>query len=143
MGKKRTLNEIRQVKDSVYEPKYDLDNVLPDEYWNALSQSLEDVDQSYNTPNWDEMDTNYYHQLRERLNKGEDEVGPRHFKQYQSTELPIQSIVIPAGRQHDGEKMVAYYHIIVEDMELGECNGYYQLVTEEQLEKEFNIKYNN
>jgi len=52
-------------------------------------------------------------------------------------------MVIPAGRQHNGEEMVQYFHIITEDLELGECNGSYELVTKKDLEEKFNIKYNN
>ena len=57
--------------------------------------------------------------------------------------MPVQLMVIPAGRQHNGEEMVQYFHIITEDLELGECNGSYELVTKKDLEEKFNIKYNN
>jgi len=88
------------------------------------------------------MDDVYYEHLRERFKKGPDEIGPRLFKQFQNAFLPIQMMVIPAGRQHNGEEVVSYYHILTEDMELGECNGSYELVTEKELEEKFNIKYN-
>ena len=129
------------------------DNLIPEEYWNEVSQeemealqsAADEMEQYLSQPvdEWDEMDESYYQHLRERFKKGEDEIGPRQFKQYQNKFLPIQMMVIPAGRQHNGEEMVQYFHTITEDMEVGECNGEYLLLTESELEEKFNIKYNN
>lgn len=129
------------------------ENLIPEDYWNELTQEEKDVLASaasemeeylsQPTDEWHEMDEAYYQHLRQRFGKGEDEIGPRQFKQYQNAFLPIQMMVIPAGRQHNGEEMVQYFHTLTEDMELGECNGSYELVTESELEEKFNIKYNN
>ena len=51
-------------------------------------------------------------------------------------------IVIPAGKQHDGEKMVQFYHTIFQDYHLGEPNGTYKLVTETELFEMLNTNYN-
>lgn len=129
------------------------ENPIPDEYWNEVSQEdMENLQAAANemeaylsqpTNEWSEMDDVYYDHLRERFQKGPDEIGPRQFKQFQNAFLPIQMMVIPAGRQHNGEEMVQYFHTITEDMEEGECNGSYELLTEKELEEKFNIKYNN
>ena len=129
------------------------ENLIPEDYWNELTQEEKDVlasaasemEEYLSQPvdEWHEMNEVYYQHLRQRFGKGEDEIGPRQFKQYQNAFLPIQMMVIPAGRQHNGEEMVQYFHTLTEDMELGECNGSYELVTESELEEKFNIKYNN
>lgn len=129
------------------------ENLIPEEYWNEVSQeemealqsAADEMEQYLSQPmdEWNEMDESYYQHLRERFKKGEDEIGPRQFKQFQNAFLPIQMMVIPAGRQHNGEKMVQYFHTITEDMEGGKCNGSYELITETDLEEKFNIKYNN
>ena len=131
------------------------ENPIPEEYWNdgdvasmeemeALQAAANEMEEylSQPTDEWNEMDEVYYDHLRERFQKGPDEIGPRQFKQFQNAFLPIQMMVIPAGRQHNGEEVVSYYHILTEDMELGECNGSYELLTEKELEEKFNIKYN-
>jgi len=130
------------------------ENPIPEEYWNAGDVSQEEMEAlqaaanemeeylSQPTDEWSEMDEAYYEHLRERFKKGPDEIGPRLFKQFQNVFLPIQMMVIPAGRQHNGEEVVSYYHTLTEDMELGECNGSYALLTEQELEEKFNIKYN-
>ena len=129
------------------------DNLIPEEYWNEVSQeemealqsAADEMEQYLSQPmdEWNEMDDQYYDHLRDRFKKGPDEIGPRQFKQFQNAFLPIQMMVIHAGRQHNGEKMVQYFHTITEDMEGGECNGSYELITETNLEEKFNIKYNN
>lgn len=132
------------------------ENPIPDEYWNdgdtpsmeemeALQAAADEMEAYLSQPTneWSEMDDVYYDHLRERFQKGPDEIGPRQFKQFQNAFLPIQMMVIPAGRQHNGEEMVQYFHTITEDMEEGECNGSYELLTEKELEEKFNIKYNN
>jgi predicted RNA-binding protein with TRAM domain len=52
-------------------------------------------------------------------------------------------MVIPAGRQHDGDKVVQMFHIIVEDLEGGECNGEYSLISETELLDKYNLNFNN
>ena len=129
------------------------ENLIPDDYWNELSQEEMEVLQSaademehyLSQPmdEWNELDESYYEHLRQRFKKGPDEIGPRKFKQFQNKFLPIQMMLIPAGRQHNGEEIVQYFHIITEDMVVGECRGSYDGVTETELEEKFNIKYNN
>ena len=91
---------------------------------------------------WIEMDEAYFELLRANYDKDETEIGPRRFKTYINKDLPIYIIIIPAGRQHNGERMVQYFHLVVEDFELGECNGSYELIDEDTLFNKFNIKYN-
>ena len=129
------------------------ENLLPDEYWNELTQeeieslqsAADEMEQYLSQPadEWIELDEAYYEHLRERFKKGPDEIGPRQSKLFQNKFIPVQMKVIPAGRQRNGEEMVQYFHIITEDLELGECNGSYELVTKKDLEEKFNIKYNN
>jgi len=129
------------------------ENLLPDEYWNELTQeeieslqsAADEMEQYLSHPvdEWIELDESYYEHLRERFKKGPDEIGPRQSKLFQNKFIPVQMMVIPAGRQYNGEEMVQYFHIITEDLELGECNGSYELVTKKDLEEKFNIKYNN
>ena len=111
----------------------------------ALQAAADEMEEYLSEPQneWSEMDDAYYAHLRERFDKSEDEIGPRQFKHFQNAFLPIQMMVIPAGRQHNGEEVVSYYHILAEDMEAGECNGSHELLTEQELESKFNIKYNN
>lgn len=42
-------------------------------------------------------------------------------------------VVMPAGKQHDGEVMVQFYHTIYTDYHLGGPNGEYKLVDETEL----------
>jgi len=129
------------------------DNLIPDDYWNSVSQEeMEALQKAADEANayleqsldeWDEMNDDYYNHLRERFKKNDGEIGPRQFKQFQHSTLPIQMIVIPAGRQHSDDGVVSYYHTITEDLQVGECNGSYELLTEKELEEKFNIKYNN
>lgn len=129
------------------------DNLIPEEYWNEVSQEeMEALQKAADEANeyleqpideWDEMDDTYFEALREKFKKGKDEIGQRQFKTFMNRSIPIWMMVMPAGRQHDGEKMVQYFHTITEDMESGECNGSYELITETDLEEKFNIKYNN
>ncbi len=90
---------------------------------------------------WVEMDEDYFADLRKRFNASADEIGPRKFKTFINKDLPIYMIVIPAGRLHNQDKVVQYYHTIVEDLHLGECNGSYELVTEDDLISKYNINY--
>ena len=92
---------------------------------------------------WVEMDEDYFNELRERFEKGPDEIGPRQFKTYINKDLPIYMIVIPAGKQLNGEHIVQYFHTIVEDLDMGDCNGSYELITESELENKYNIIYFN
>jgi len=116
------------------------DEQIQAEIEQLTQQSLEELDKgSY----WVEMDENYFNELRERFQKGPDEIGPREFKTYINKDLPIYMIVIPAGKQHNGDESVQYFHTIVEDLELGECNGSYELITETELENKYNIIYFN
>ena len=131
------------------------ENQIPEDYWNQLSDTDKELmanglteaeDYLSNNQEWQEMDDTYYTQLRERFAKGADEIGPRNFKTYISKGIPIWMMVIPAGKQALTENpsvMVQHFHTICEDMELGECNGSYELITEAELESKFNIKYNN
>jgi hypothetical protein len=52
-------------------------------------------------------------------------------------------IVIPAGKQHDGEKMVQWYHLIYEDFHWTGPNGEHKLVDEFELKEILNTNYNN
>ena len=49
-------------------------------------------------------------------------------------------MVIPAGKQHNGERMVQYYHTIFMDYEMGDPNGEYKLVDEYELYDMLNEK---
>ena len=128
------------------------ENLIPMEFWDELSDSEKDAmtkafdeanEEFSNYDEWDEMDEAYFSHLRERFGKGPDEIGPRIWKSYQNKMMPIQLMVIPAGRQHDGESIVQWFHTIVEDMQLGECNGEYALITETELLEKYNINFNN
>lgn len=127
------------------------ENLIPNDYWDTLSNeekqdmeaALSELDYFMSVPEWDEMDDDYYTSMRIRFNKNEKQIGPREYKSFKCKNLPIWMMVMPAGKQHDGNIMVQYFHTITEDMEEGECNGSYELVTEAELEKKFNIKYNN
>ena len=111
----------------------------------ALDRAAAEADVEYynNGYSWTEMDDGYYEMLRKQHNVGEDKIGPRNFKTFIMPEAALYIMVIPAGKQHDGEKTTQYYHTIIEDLQFGECNGSYDLVTEETLFEKFNIKYNN
>jgi len=117
-------------------------NIIPDEYLNELLA----VDKKYtNKHEWEEMNDSYYVNLRGRFNKGPNDIGPRDFKTFKGNGIPVWLIVIPAGSQSlssNPSVMTQHFHTIYEDMELGECNGSYKLITEEELETKFNIKYN-
>jgi|TARA_B100000085_G_scaffold127958_2_gene116504 hypothetical protein len=153
MAKKRTMDELRQVKDSVYKhPNVDSENPIPTDFWDELSESekealhkaQEEAQEEYlNYDEWEEMDNDFYEHLRERFQKGPDEIGPRQWKSFQNKVVPMQLMVIPAGRQHDGEKSVQWFHTIVEDLTHGECNGEYALITETELSEKYNINFNN
>ena len=127
-------------------------NEVPADFWSELSdnekesmaKAMEEAEIEFqNYDEWDEMNEAYYSHLRERFGKGPDEIGPRIWKSYQNRMIPMQLMVIPAGRQHDGDRVVQMFHTIVEDMQLGECNGEYELITETQLSEKYNINFNN
>ena len=118
------------------------ENPIPEDFWNelseeekdALTKAQEEASIEYqNYDEWKEMDEEYFQHLRQRFDKGPDEIGPRVWKSYQNKFLPLQLMVIPAGRQHDGDKVVQMFHLIVEDMEGGESNGEYTLLSETEL----------
>jgi len=128
------------------------ENPIPSDFWNelseeekdALTKAQEEASLEYqNYDEWNEMDEEYFQHLRQRFDKGPDEIGPRVWKSYQNKFLPMQMMVIPAGRQHDGEKVVQMFHLIVEDMEGGECNGEYSLISEAELLDKYNLTFNN
>lgn len=129
------------------------ENLIPNDYWSELSEqereamakAIDEAEEYFlqNPEEWDLMDEAYYEGMRERFGKGPDEIGPRQFKTYMNRNMPIWVFVMPAGRQHNGEMVVNYYHVIAEDMESGECNGDYALLTEQELESKYNINYNN
>lgn len=129
------------------------ENLIPDDYWSQLSEEERDamakaIDEAeeyflQNPEEWDEMDEAYYESMRDRFGKGPDEIGPRQFKTYMNRNMPIWVFVMPAGRQHEEGGVVNYYHVIAEDMQDGEVNGDYTLLTEQELESKYNIKYNN
>lgn len=54
----------------------------------------------------------------------------------------FEFIVIPAGRQHNGEEFVSFYHTIFQDYHWGSPNGEYKLVDEIQLFDMLNTNYN-
>ena len=119
-------------------------NLSDEQTQNEIEQltqaALEDLNKGYD---WTEMNEGYFNELREKYQKGPDEIGPREFKSYINKDLPIYMIVIPAGKQRDGDQSIQYFHIIVEDLEVGECNGSYELLTETELENKHNIIYFN
>lgn len=128
------------------------ENLIPTDFWDELSESekdamakaMEEANEEFsNYDEWDEMNEDFYSHLRERFGKGPDEIGPRLWKSYQNKMIPMQLMVIPAGRQHDGGKMVQWFHTIVEDLQHGECNGEYALITETELLEKYNINFNN
>ena len=51
-------------------------------------------------------------------------------------------LVMSAGKQHDGEKMVRFYHTIFEDYHSDGPNGSYKLVDETELFEMLNTNYN-
>ena len=117
---------------------------LSTEEKDALTKAQDEAVLAFdNYDEWREMNEDYFGHLRQRFNKGVDDIGPRITKSYQNKFLPLQMMVVPAGRQHDGESMVQMFHLIVEDMEKGECNGEYSLISEAELTEKYNINFNN
>ena len=91
-----------------------LNNVVPDDFWNelsddeksALTKAQSEASEEYqNYDEWKEMNEDYFQHLRQRFDKGVDEIGPRITKSYQNKFLPLQMMVIPAGRP------VSYTHL--------------------------------
>ena len=74
----------------------------------ALEKAIDDAETVYyeNGDSWVEMDGDYFTTLREEYNKTEDEIGPREFKSFIHSELPLYILIFPAGRQHNGETMI-------------------------------------
>src|SRR6056300_403569 len=81
------------------------------------------------------MDINYSHDLY-RVTGIDD--GIRFVDHGENYEF----LVMSAGKQHDGEKMVQFYHTIFQDYHLGEPNGDYKLVDETELFEMLNTNYN-
>ena len=50
----------------------------------------EDAEEALVNGNWVEMDEDYFNELRERFQKGPDEIGPRQFKMYINNHLYIK-----------------------------------------------------
>ena len=128
------------------------ENLIPDDYWNTMTEeekegifkAMAESEEFLDEVQFEELDEVYYNRLRERFEKGVDEIGPRVFKSYKSVHAPIFIMVIPAGRQHDDDgNEIQHFHTIIEDMKEGNVNGEYELITEEQLNSKFNINYNN
>lgn len=64
-------------------------------------------------------------------------------KMYQDQGGNYGYIVVPAGKQHDGEKWVQWYHLIFEDFHWVGPNGNHKLVDEFELNEILNNTYNN
>lgn len=54
----------------------------------------------------------------------------------------FELIVIPAGKQHDGDEMINFYHTIYQDYHDGGPNGEYRLVDSAELFNMLNTNYN-
>jgi hypothetical protein len=115
-----------------------LNQKLPDE----LIKELAELESKLSTDSWTEINENYYSYLRERLNKTEDEIGPRLVKSFKHDFMPVWAIVIPAGRMHtDTGEVVSYYHIVLEFMDELEPNGQYEFLSETEMKEKFNITF--
>jgi len=64
-------------------------------------------------------------------------------KMYQDQGENYGIIVVPAGKQHNGERMVQYYHTVLEDFHWVGPNGQYKLVDEFELNEMLNTNYIN
>ncbi len=62
----------------------------------------------------------------------------REITSYQDQSDNFCIVVIPAGKQHNGETYVQYYHTISEDYHDVGPNGTYKLVDEFELEQMLN-----
>ena len=71
-------------------------NLSDEQTQNEIEQltqaALEDLNKGYD---WTEMNEGYFNELREKYQKGPDEIGPREFKSYINKDFPIYMIVIP------------------------------------------------
>ena len=139
MAKKRTLNELRQVKDSVYK------NPIPDDFWNELSdkekeslaKAQEEADIEFqNYDEWTEMDESFYQHLRERFDKVLRRDWTTYSKNISKQISSNPNDCYPCRRQHNGEEMVQMFHIIVEDLEGKDCNGEYFLTIRTTINRE-------
>ena len=81
------------------------------------------------------MDINYSHEVY-KVTGVDDSI---RFIDYGDN---YEIIVVPAGKQHDGEKMVQFYHTIFQDYHSGGPNGDYKLVDEIELFEMLNTNYN-
>ena len=81
------------------------------------------------------MDINYSHEVY-KVTGADDSI---RFIDYGDN---YEIIVVPAGKQHDGEKMVQFYHTIFQDYHSGGPNGNYKLVDEIELFEMLNTNYN-
>lgn len=81
------------------------------------------------------MDINYSHDLY-RVTGIDDGI------RFQDHGSNYELLVMSAGKQHDGEKMVQFYHTIFEDYHSGGPNGSYKLVDETELFEMLNTNYN-
>ena len=116
------------------------DEQTQNEIEQLTQEALQELDRG---SDWTEMNEDYFNELRERYQKGPEEIGPRQFKTYINKDMPIYMIVIPAGKQLIGEEITQYFHKISEDLEVGECNGSHELITESELKNKYNIIYFN
>ena len=81
------------------------------------------------------MDINYSHEVY-KVTGVDDSI---RFIDYGDN---YEIIVMAAGKQHDGEKMVQFYHTIFQDYHSGGPNGDYKLVDEIELFEMLNTNYN-
>lgn len=81
------------------------------------------------------MDINYSHEVY-KVTGVDDSI---RFIDYGDN---YEIIVMAAGKQHDGERMVQFYHTIFQDYHSGGPNGDYKLVDEIELFEMLNNNYN-
>jgi hypothetical protein len=81
------------------------------------------------------MDINYSHEVY-KVTGVDDSI---RFIDYGDN---YEIIVMAAGKQHDGERMVQFYHTIFQDYHSGGPNGDYKLVDEIKLFEMLNTNYN-
>ena len=75
------------------------ENPIPEDFWNELSDEEKDAlakaqaeasEEFQNYDEWKEMDEEYFEHLRQRFDKGPDEIGPLVWKSYQNKFLPMR-----------------------------------------------------
>ena len=87
------------------------ENLIPDDYWNTMTddekdgmlKAMADSDELLNEVQWEELDEAYYDRLRERFEKGVDEIGPRVFKSYKYCSWFLRGI-FPPWRDYESFK---------------------------------------